>query len=121
MTHLTTPVPPSRLRQAPPSPLRQVRLLLAGLLLAFGLAAGQAALAAKPAAEPYPATVNVNAADAEQLSTRLDGVGTSRAKAIVAYRERHGKFSTLEDLLAVRGIGEKVLNANRKRIKFSEK
>lgn len=62
------------------------------------------------------ATVNVNLASAEQLAEVLDGVGMTRAAAIVQYRENYGKFERVEELLMVRGIGESVLETNRSRI-----
>jgi len=42
-------------------------------------------------------TVNINDADATTLAEVLDGVGISRAEAIVSYREKHGKFYSAED------------------------
>lgn len=52
--------------------------------------------------------INLNTADAERLQT-LPGIGPARAEAIVAYRQQHGNFSSVEDLLEVKGIGEKIL------------
>ena len=60
--------------------------------------------------------VNVNTADAETIASELSGVGMSKAQAIVAYRELHGPFKTLDDLTLVRGIGEKTVEANRENI-----
>jgi competence protein ComEA len=48
----------------------------------------------------------------------LDGIGLSRAQAIVEHREAFGEFSELDDLLDVKGIGEKILTANAERIRF---
>ena len=56
-----------------------------------------------------PATpLNLNTATWEELDG-LPGIGPKRAQAIVAYREEHGSFSSVEELLQVPGIGEKVL------------
>lgn len=52
--------------------------------------------------------LNLNAATAEQLD-ELKGIGPSKAKAIVSYREQNGPFRSVEDLLNVKGIGEKLL------------
>lgn len=52
--------------------------------------------------------LNVNAASLEHLMT-LPSIGEKRALAIVAHRQKHGKFSTLEDVKDVRGIGVKTL------------
>ncbi len=65
---------------------------------------------------PAPAVVNINSADAETLAMVLDGVGESRAKEIVRYREAYGPFYSAEDLLEVRGVGKSILSNNRDRI-----
>jgi competence protein ComEA len=51
---------------------------------------------------------DINTATLEQLDT-LPGIGESKAKAILAYRTEIGQFRRVEDLLEVKGIGEKVL------------
>ena len=60
--------------------------------------------------------VDINTASVEQLSDGLNGVGMKRAQDIVKYREANGSFTSVEQLLAVKGIGEKVLEKNKKRI-----
>ncbi|WP_375346037.1 helix-hairpin-helix domain-containing protein [Priestia megaterium] len=52
--------------------------------------------------------VNINTANTEELQT-LNGIGPSKASAIVSYREENGLFQTVEDLGQVSGIGEKSL------------
>lgn len=49
--------------------------------------------------------VNINTADISQLTT-LSGIGETRAKAIIAYREENGDFKSKEDIKNVSGIGE---------------
>lgn len=61
--------------------------------------------------------VDINKADIETLAL-LKGVGEKRAKAIVAYRELHGGFNAVDDLLNVKGIGEQMLQHNKDRIKL---
>lgn len=51
--------------------------------------------------------VNINTADVEKLCS-LPGVGEGRAKAIVEYREKQGRFQKKEDIMQVSGIGEKM-------------
>lgn len=67
-----------------------------------------------------PGTINVNTASAQELAATLTGVGESRAQAIVDYRQAHGDFVDLDELMAVRGIGDYVIEINRKKIFFSE-
>ena len=47
--------------------------------------------------------VNVNTADIAALTT-LPGIGESRAKAIISYREQHGAFAQIEDIMKISGI-----------------
>lgn len=61
--------------------------------------------------------VNINTADAKTLAKELDGIGESRAQAIVEYREQHGEFNIADDLKNVKGIGAQVLEQNRGNIK----
>ena len=81
--------------------------------LALGLVALLASASAAPAAEetaaaaPAKKTVNVNQASADELA-RLPRVGPSLAGKIVAHREQHGPFKRTEDLMEVKGIGEKM-------------
>jgi len=56
--------------------------------------------------------VDLNSADAETIARELNGVGVTRAQAIVEYRERNGAFSSREELLNVSGIGPHILQAN---------
>ena len=61
--------------------------------------------AAKGGGETEDGLVDINTADAALLMT-LPGIGQTRADAIVAYREQHGSFSTIEDIMKVDGIKE---------------
>lgn len=64
--------------------------------------------------------VDVNTASAEQLSESLQGVGPQKAAAIVAYREQHGPFRSLDDLTKVKGIGASLLEKNKGQISFGQ-
>ena len=57
---------------------------------------------------PEQLLVNINTADSAEL-TALSGIGTAKARAIVAYREEHGAFGSVDELLNVNGIGEATL------------
>ena len=59
--------------------------------------------------------ININTATASQL-TALNGIGESKAAAIVEYREQHGDFGSVDDLLNVPGIGEKILEGLRDQV-----
>ena len=61
----------------------------------------------------FAGPVDINTADAETLSSELDGVGLAKAKAIVEYRKKYGPFKTAEDLSLVKGIGERTVEINR--------
>ena len=57
--------------------------------------------------------VDVNTADAATISAELKGIGMTKAKAIVEYREKHGPFKSPEDLSLVKGIGDRTVELNR--------
>ena len=89
-----------------------IRTLLGVLGLAV-LCLAQPALA-------EPDSVNVNAADAQTLADVLDGVGLTRAAAIVEYREAHGAFGDIYDLANVKGIGDRTIELNEDRIRLTD-
>lgn len=51
--------------------------------------------------------ISINSATLEQLQT-LPGIGESKAKDIISYREQNGPFKTIEDITKVSGIGDSV-------------
>jgi competence protein ComEA len=59
--------------------------------------------------------VNINTASVEELA-QLDRIGTQYAQRIVAYRETNGPFASPQDILNVKGIGQKTYEANKERI-----
>jgi competence protein ComEA len=89
-------------------PLLAASLAIAVLAGSHQLAAQEkAATAAKaePAA-PAGAPVNLNTATVAQFE-KLPGIGASTAQRIVEYRQKNGNFKKVEELMNVRGIGEK--------------
>ena len=62
--------------------------------------------------------VDVNTADARTLARELDGIGLSRAQAIVDYRNEHGPFKGPEDLARVKGVGARTVERNRDNLRF---
>jgi competence protein ComEA len=61
------------------------------------------------AAEP----VNINTASAEQIAQSLNGIGLSKAELIVQYRETHGAFTHVDELVNVKGVGLRTVDKNR--------
>ncbi|GGB49914.1 helix-hairpin-helix domain-containing protein [Fictibacillus barbaricus] len=66
---------------------------------------------------PVSEKININSADQSILQT-LNGVGPAKAESIIAYREEHGPFSSLDQLLEVKGIGEKTIEEWKDKISF---
>lgn len=77
--------------------------------LAMALAALVASGPAYATGKPQPtAKVNINTASIEQLTT-LPGVGPTLAARIVEHRQKAGAFRSTQELMTVKGIGEKNL------------
>jgi competence protein ComEA len=67
--------------------------------------------------EALGSVVNINAADAQTIiNAHIKGIGKKRAEAIVAYRQQHGPFKSIDDLKNIKGLSEKVISANRSRL-----
>jgi len=62
--------------------------------------------------------LNINTATVSEIQKVLTGIGAKKAEAIVQYREKHGNFTSAEQLLEVQGIGKATLERNRDRITF---
>lgn len=62
--------------------------------------------------------VNINKADSTELET-IPGIGPSKSKAIIAYRDENGRFDVIDDLTNVPGIGEKTLEQIKEYISVS--
>jgi competence protein ComEA len=81
--------------------------VLAGLLMGALLTpVVPEALAQQPAAMTKGATVDLNSASVTDLES-LPGVGRRTAERIVEYRQKNGSFKKIEELMNVKGIGEK--------------
>lgn len=87
-------------------------------LLIFLLSLGglSAATAGPQAVVPESLSVNINTADAETLAASLKGVGEKRAADIVAWRNSNGQFTSLEQLMQIKGIGPTFLERNQSRL-----
>lgn len=88
-------------------------------IAAFGATTVSLQAAEKSSPQQIPVlTVNINTASAEELADVLTGVGIKKARTIVAHREKSGAFKTVDDLLAVKGIGTATLEKNRHKLKL---
>ena len=59
------------------------------------------------------APVNINTANASEIAEALNGIGLTKAQAIVDYRGTHGLFSNADQIVFVRGIGESTYEKNK--------
>lgn len=67
----------------------------------------------------WAGSVNINKADVATLD-KLEGIGTKKAEAIVAWRTQHGEFKSLEQLKEVPGIGEKLFDKIKSNVALSD-
>jgi competence protein ComEA len=112
--------------------LARRRGLAGAALVIMAIAAGRASLVCAAPSRGAPsaksatadaadkAPVDINAADAEKLAT-LPGVGPSIAQRIVEYRKEHGPFKSVDELVNVRGVGEKLLGRLREHVTVGAK
>lgn len=79
-------------------------------------ATSEKAATTQAAVQPNMHLLNINTATAAEIQDKLVGIGAKKAQAIVEYREKHGKFLSIEQLTEVSGIGKATLDKNRDRI-----
>jgi competence protein ComEA len=82
------------------------RVLIAALVITLSLAAQMATAQEPGRAAGASAPLNLNVATVAQLEA-LPGIGRATAERIVEYRQKNGGFKKAEDLMNVRGVGEK--------------
>jgi competence protein ComEA len=87
--------------------MKSIRHLIIALVLALSVSGMSLA---------QESVVNINTATAEQLADTLVGIGPSKAAAIVSYRDAHGDFENIDELINVQGIGMRTVDRNRDRI-----
>ncbi len=85
-----------------------LRVLLS-LCLVFFLSAAASSAKKKPPLKP----VNINTATSEELQ-QVPGIGPATAQKILQMRKSYGAFKSVDDLLAIRGLGQKRLDKMRK-------
>jgi competence protein ComEA len=76
------------------------------LALCLGLVSSSFTVMAQKPTSAATEKVNLNTATIEQLQS-LPGIGPATAKSIVEYRTKAGKFNRIEEIINVKGIGEK--------------
>lgn len=83
-------------------------LAICGTILFASPALATSAQQAAPSAASTPSkpAINLNAATIDQLET-LPGIGRKTAERIIEYRTKSGGFKRIEDLMNIKGIGEK--------------
>lgn len=110
--------------------MKKITTLLFSVIFGLVSAASLAQEKAKTAPEPAqieqkaemktvatnPNLVNINTASAAEIQDKLVGIGAKKAQAIIDYREKNGKFMSVEQLTEVSGIGKATLEKNRERI-----
>jgi competence protein ComEA len=87
--------------------------IFSSILVSSGLA-----LAVLAPALAWAGPVDINTADAGTLARELNGVGAARAQAIVAYRNEHGPFKSVDDLRLVKNMPQKVIDRNRELLRL---
>ncbi len=65
-------------------------------------------------------SININTADKETLMSVITGVGDKKADAIIAYRNEHGNFKSVDDLTNVKGIGQSTVDKHREQLSASD-
>lgn len=64
----------------------------------------------------FAESVDINTASATELATAINGVGEKKAAAIIKYRDTHGPFQKVDDLMKVQGIGPGILSKNQENL-----
>jgi competence protein ComEA len=99
--------------EAVPKKIAGMLLIVGSVLLATGTGLPVWASASEPAAtgQVAVAKININTASREELM-RLEGVGPVYADRIIEHRKERGPFEKPEDIMKVKGIGERTWEAN---------
>lgn len=87
---------------------RALAVLVVGALSALSVMPAAGAVAQEQQAPERVEKIDINRADEAELQ-RVPGIGPAMAQRIVEWRNEHGRFERLDDLLDIRGIGVKTL------------
>ena len=92
-------------------------LLLVPVLTAYG---AQEVSKTRDRDETKAIVLDINLASAKDFE-KLPGIGPELARRIITYRDKHGPFRRVEDLLAIRGMGPKKWRAIRPYLRVADK
>lgn len=95
---------------------RKLNVLISLSVLVFCFAIAAVAHATK---KPPLKPININAANSEELQ-QVPGIGPATAEKILQMRKSYGTFKSVDDLLAIKGIGKKRLEKMRKYLTISK-
>lgn len=90
-----------------------IAVLLSFFVVSFPLHAEQPKPVESP---PIEHKIDLNTVDLTTLTGSFKGIGKKRAEAIIAYRESHQGFKSIEELAEVKGIGQHFIEVNRERL-----
>ena len=90
--------------------------LTAALIFSQGVTAKDNAKRQQQESQQSISKVNINSANAAEIAASLKGIGLKKGQAIVDYRNKFGAFKSVDELTAVKGVGEKTLQKNRHKI-----
>ncbi|RUR11928.1 helix-hairpin-helix domain-containing protein [Legionella sp. km772] len=90
---------------------RFIAILLSFFVISLSL---QAAPAAAESSNT-PLKIDLNKADLKILTGSFKGIGKKRAEAIIAYRDSHQGFKSIEELAEVKGLGQHFMESNREK------
>ena len=65
------------------------------------------------------AAINLNTADKVALES-ISGIGPAKASAIIKYRDEHGSFKSVDELLNIKGIGPKMLENIKEQVEITK-
>jgi competence protein ComEA len=94
----------------------RVLVLLPLLCCAFAAPAFAEKAKGEWSSEAMMEKVSINSADAQSLAQSLEGIGESKAQAIIEWREANGAFTSIDQLSEVKGIGAATVAKNRDKL-----
>jgi len=91
-----------------------IAMLLPFFVISISLHADPAKVVEQPPSVHHQ--IDLNKADVPTLTGSFKGIGKKRAEAIIAYRDNHHGFKSIEELAEVKGLGQHFMEANRDKL-----